>query len=305
MAESVSELVEISGHLMDSGILSRVLDDIREYGGDYVIVGIDIGHEAHDTSHATLKVSSADEESLDRLLMRLQFRGVNQVDPGEASTRRAERDGVFPEGFYSTTNLPTTVRLNSRWVPVVNPEMDCGLVVDGEGDQLRILTVPMSDVRAGMRIVCGADGIRVETPEDEVSGGFGFMESDVSSEKPQAVLVRQVADGMRETRARGEKILIVGGPRGVHTHWLPTTSSRRSMAPRWGSISARGTASSTDTSITSAPSTRSARPARSRTPSTPAYSPVGSCTRSSPIRSASSLSARSATTDRSPTSTPT
>jgi lysine-ketoglutarate reductase/saccharopine dehydrogenase-like protein (TIGR00300 family) len=219
MAEPVSELVEISGHLMDSGVLSRVLDDIREYGGDYVIVAIDIGHEKSDTSHATLKVSSPDEESLDRLLMRLQVRGVNQVDPGEASTRVADRDGVFPDGFYSTTNLPTQVRLGGRWVSVANPEMDCGLVVEGDGPAVR--TIPMSDVRAGMRIVCGADGLRVETPEDEVTGGFGFMESTVSSEKPQSVLVRQVADGMREARARGEKILIVGGPGVVHTGAAP------------------------------------------------------------------------------------
>ena len=29
--------VEVTGHLMDSGILSRILDDIRDYGGDYVL----------------------------------------------------------------------------------------------------------------------------------------------------------------------------------------------------------------------------------------------------------------------------
>ena len=38
-----SETVEITGHLMDTGILSRVLDDIREYGGDYVIDKFDVG----------------------------------------------------------------------------------------------------------------------------------------------------------------------------------------------------------------------------------------------------------------------
>ena len=43
---SVSETVEITGHLMDTGILSRVLDDIREYGGDWVIDKFDVGHEA-------------------------------------------------------------------------------------------------------------------------------------------------------------------------------------------------------------------------------------------------------------------
>jgi lysine-ketoglutarate reductase/saccharopine dehydrogenase-like protein (TIGR00300 family) len=52
-------------------------------------------------------------------------------------------------------------------------------------------------------------------------GTFGFMESDVSSEKPQAVLVRQVADGMRQARDQGRKILWVGGPGIVHTGAAP------------------------------------------------------------------------------------
>ena len=47
------------------------------------------------------------------------------------------------------------------------------------------------------------------------------MESDVSSEKPQAVLVRQVADGMREAKADGQKVLWVGGPGVVHTGAAP------------------------------------------------------------------------------------
>ena len=62
--------------------------------------------------------------------MRLQTHGVNQVDPGEAVLRAVDRDGVFPEDFYSTTNLETVVRLGADWVPVEQPEMDCGLVVE-------------------------------------------------------------------------------------------------------------------------------------------------------------------------------
>jgi lysine-ketoglutarate reductase/saccharopine dehydrogenase-like protein (TIGR00300 family) len=213
-----SETVEISGHLMDSGILSRVLDDIREYGGDYVIDKFVVGHDSQDPSQATITVTSGDEASLQRLLMRLQTRGVNQVDPGEATTAVAETDGVFPDGFYSTTNLETRVRLGGRWTEVENPEMDCGLVVDGS----RVYTLPMADVRAGMTVVTGASGIKVIVPlPDKSEGSFGFMESDVSSEKPQAVLVRQVADGMREAKAAGKKVLWVGGPGVVHTGAAP------------------------------------------------------------------------------------
>jgi lysine-ketoglutarate reductase/saccharopine dehydrogenase-like protein (TIGR00300 family) len=217
-----SETVEISGHLIDTGILSRVLDDIRDYGGDWVIDRFDVGHEAADLSSATITISAADDENLQRLLMRLQSRGVNAVDPGEAQTAACEVDGVFPDSFYSTTNLATRVRLDGRWVPVQNPEMDCGLVVEGSGDDVRVYTLPMSDVKAGMKVVCGASGLRVDAPVmTKAEGSFGFMESDVSSEKPQAVLVRQVADGMREAKAAGHKVLWVGGPGVVHTGAAP------------------------------------------------------------------------------------
>jgi len=218
----VSETVEISGHLIDTGILSRVLDDIREYGGDWVIDRFDVGHEAADLSSATITISNEDDEALQRLLMRLQSRGVNQVDPGEAATSLCEVDGVFPDFFYSTTNLATRARLGGRWVRVENPEMDCGLIVDDSGEQVRVHTLPMSDVKAGMKVVCGASGLRVDVPVlTKAEGSFGFMESDVSSEKPQAVLVRQVADGMREARANHQKVLWVGGPGVVHTGAAP------------------------------------------------------------------------------------
>jgi len=217
-----SETVEISGHLMDTGVISPILNDIREYGGDYVIDRLDIGHEKLDISHATISVSAEDDEALERLLMRLQTRGVNQVDPGEARVDEVKQDGVFPDGFYSTTNLETRVRLVGKWVQVENPEMDCGLIVEGEGSGQRIYTLPMADVKKGMKLVCGASGIKVSIPEIQRSGGsFGFMESEVSSEKPQAVLVRQVADNMREARQAGKKVLWVGGPGVVHTGAAP------------------------------------------------------------------------------------
>ncbi|HYJ68628.1 MAG TPA: TIGR00300 family protein [Nocardioidaceae bacterium] len=219
----VTETVEITGHLMDSGILSQALDDIREYSGDFVIEKFDVGHGRDDPSYARILVSADDEEIMLRLLMRLQTKGVNPTNPHEARLAAAEQDGVFPDEFYSTTNLMTQVRLGGHWVSVTNPEMDCGLVVEDFGEGVRVRTIPMSDVQAGMRIVCGVHGVRVHVPVPEQSGdeSFGFMDSVVSSEKPQTVLVRQVADGIRETKAAGQKVLWVGGPGVVHTGAAP------------------------------------------------------------------------------------
>jgi len=213
-----NETLEVSGHLMDTGLLARVLDDVLGYGGDYRIARLDLGRAHDDESQALIEVSAEDDESLQRLLMRLQTHGVNQVDPGETLLRTVERDGVFPEDFYSTTNLETVVRLGAGWVPVEQPEMDCGLVVHNG----RVRTVPVSDVRAGQEVVCGAGGVRVVMPSREHSkASFEFMSSSVSSEKPQALLVRQIAQRMREMKAHGGRILWVGGPGVVHTGAAP------------------------------------------------------------------------------------
>jgi lysine-ketoglutarate reductase/saccharopine dehydrogenase-like protein (TIGR00300 family) len=213
-----SENVEVSGHLMDSGVLASVLDDVLAYGGDYRIDQLDVGRAHDDESYARIVVSFDDDEGLQRLLMRLQTHGVNQVDPGEAVVRPCESDGVFPDDFYSTTNLETVVRLGGSWVPVEHPEMDCGLVVRGS----RVRTVPVSDVVAGDQVVCGASGVKVVLPPREHSAdAFEFMSSAVSSEKPQALLVRQVAERMREVKGEGGRILWVGGPAVVHTGAVP------------------------------------------------------------------------------------
>ena len=216
---SSSEVLETRGHLMDSGVLARVLDDVLAYGGDYRIDRLDVGRAHDDESYARIEVSAADDESLARLLMRLQAHGVNQVDPGEVLLRQVERDGVFPDDFYSTTNLETVVRLGSTWVPVEQPEMDCGLVVE-DG---RVRTIPVSDVLAGQQVVCGAGGVKVVLPLREHSSedSFEFMSSSVSSEKPQSLLLRQIAQQMREVKADGGKVLWVGGPAVVHTGAAP------------------------------------------------------------------------------------
>jgi lysine-ketoglutarate reductase/saccharopine dehydrogenase-like protein (TIGR00300 family) len=218
----VSETVEITGHLMDTGLLSRVLDDIRGYGGDYTLDKFDLGYDKADPSTVRMTVGAEDEESLQRLLMRIQTKGANLVDPGTPEISEVTRDGVFPDGFYSTTNLPTSVRLGGRWVAVQNPEMDCGLLVEGDPESYSVRTIPMSDVRAGMKIITSAQGVRVTPPlVEKVEDAFGFMDSEVSSEKPQRVLVKQVADGMREAKANGLKVLWVGGPGIVHTGAAP------------------------------------------------------------------------------------
>jgi lysine-ketoglutarate reductase/saccharopine dehydrogenase-like protein (TIGR00300 family) len=219
-----SETVQIRGHLLDTGVLSRCVDDVRSLGGDYVIERFDVGKDHDDESYARIRVQTDDEQLLASILMRLNAHGVNLTDPGETVLREVSADGVFPADFYSTTNLDTQVRLDGRWVDVEQPEMDCGLLVSGAAGTRRVRTVPVSDVLAGDQIVCGASGVRVVLPVAEFTDdahSFEFMNSEVSSEKPQALLVRQLAEEMRGVKASGKKVLWVAGQAVVHTGAAP------------------------------------------------------------------------------------
>jgi lysine-ketoglutarate reductase/saccharopine dehydrogenase-like protein (TIGR00300 family) len=210
-----SELIEVEGHIIDSLILAKVLDVILDAGADYRIVEVEIGRTNANPSTARIEVEAADEDALAHLLTELQVHGANRVAQHDAATAEADTDGVLPAGFYSTTNLPTQVRLGGRWAEVENPEMDCGLVVLPDG---RVRTRPMHRVRAGDRVVVGQAGVRVQ-PLDRPRGAspFEFMTSEVSSEKPKDLLVAQVADRIRRARDAGGKVLAVCGPAVIHT----------------------------------------------------------------------------------------
>nr|MDQ3879259.1 TIGR00300 family protein [Actinomycetota bacterium] len=194
-----SESVTLEGHIIDSLTLPTVLDEIVELGGSFEIAELRVGTKHEDTSFARILVSTDDDESLLALIERLQQLGANPLTVEDAQLATADVDGAFPTGFYSTTNLETEVRVGGRWIDVRHPEMDCGIVIEGGAAR----TIPMSEVTAGMEIVMGGLGIRVTAPEKpraEDRQAFEFMSSSVSSEKPKALLVEQVADQMRAVK---------------------------------------------------------------------------------------------------------
>ena len=217
------EDIHLEGHIIDSLLLPRVLDDILERGGDYQILHFRMGQHKDDPSDAVLRVTAADQSELESIIHDLQRHGVEILQPEDVTTEPAPADGVFPEDFYSTTNLETFARLESRWIPVEWPEMDCGILIDAQAGTAR--TVPLIQVRAGERIVVGTRGIRV-IPLSRDRGGraFGFMGSAVSSEKPKRIVVARVARLMRDMRAEGKKIVAVLGPAVVHTGAAPAVA---------------------------------------------------------------------------------
>jgi lysine-ketoglutarate reductase/saccharopine dehydrogenase-like protein (TIGR00300 family) len=223
-----SEVVEIEGHIIDSLILAKVMDLILAAGADYRVLEVEIGKTNIDMSRARLEVTGSDPDTLQSLLDELQVHGANRVATVDADLVAADRDGVFPAGFYSTTNLPTAVRIAGRWVEVAQPEMDCGLVYHGgQGyDEGRLRAVPMHRIRTGDLVVVGTEGVRVSPPaRPRGATPFEFMNSEVSSEKPKGLLVQQVAGRIRRARQGGSKVLAVCGPAVIHTGAGPSVAA--------------------------------------------------------------------------------
>jgi lysine-ketoglutarate reductase/saccharopine dehydrogenase-like protein (TIGR00300 family) len=210
------EEVEVRGHIVDSLLLPKILDRILQLGGTFEIRECTIGARRVDPSYARIAVRADSPAEVEQIVGDLVEHGATPLHAGDAQLAAADVPGAFPEDFYSTTNQRTQVRLRGRWVDVDDQEMDCGIAVDPEARTARC--VAMTDVQVGQSIVVGYAGVRVlpvERPRDATP--FGFMNSNVSSEKPKAVSLQAVAESIRATRREGKKVLLVGGPAIVHT----------------------------------------------------------------------------------------
>jgi lysine-ketoglutarate reductase/saccharopine dehydrogenase-like protein (TIGR00300 family) len=215
-ADGHVERVELTGHIIDSLLLPKVLDHITAGGGTFRIEQISIGHARQDPSYALIEVRAPSAERLQTILADIADHGAVPIQSQDARLVAADIAGAFPEGFYSTTNQRTEVRVGSHWIEVQNQEMDCGILLDPAAGTARCQA--MTDVQLGQQYVVGHAGVRVHPQQREaVAHGFEFMNSPVSTEKPKGVAIRQVAHELIRTKREGGKTLLVGGPALVHT----------------------------------------------------------------------------------------
>jgi lysine-ketoglutarate reductase/saccharopine dehydrogenase-like protein (TIGR00300 family) len=225
--KSFVEEIELQGHIIDSLLLPKVLDEVITRGGTYTIKKIDLGKRQVDPSEAKIEIRATTQEQLDEIMRAVHEHGAIPTDQKDCEYELADMDGAFPERFYSTTNYRTQVRLGKEWIDVDDQEMDCGILIEGqeargEGREKpaapKARCIAMVHVKKGDPIVVGHQGVRVMPAETAARHSlFEFMSSAVSSEKPKGVTVREIAATMKRTRAAGEKILAVLGPAVVHT----------------------------------------------------------------------------------------
>lgn len=210
-----SQEIEVSGHLIDSSILTKIFDKIMDLHGEFQVEEINIGKRKKDQSYARLLVKGKNQKHLDDILETVYREGAVSKIQQEITLKKSPKNYVMPDNFYSTTNNHTQVFYKKRWIQVENMMMDKCIVVK----QNRAFCVPVRDVKKGDQIIVGEKGIKITPPERPREGVniFEFMGSSSSSERPTQHIAKQVADDIFNTKKNGGKIVIVGGPAIVHT----------------------------------------------------------------------------------------
>lgn len=202
------------GHLIDSGIMSKILNLIIDERADYKIKKFQIGKKQDEVSNLELQLICDSEEKLNMVTEKLVLLGAWEKGASESIFKNSEKDGCVPPDFYSTSNHRTEIYVDGTWQKVSMQRMDAMVVLKTEGPQC----IKLRDVKKGDAILCGSESVRVFPPDAErQSEGFGFMTNDVSSERSDHIAVKKVADSLRTLKESGKKAVVVAGPVVIHT----------------------------------------------------------------------------------------
>ncbi len=208
------ETVEAKGHLIDSGIMSTILDRIIEGNCTFKIERFTVGKTNEDESVTRIRVHSVSREALDTLMDALVPIGCYLVTEEDARVAPAPGTAQVPDDFYSTTNHRTYIRRAGEWKMVQDQRMDAVIRLDSDGPR----AVKLRDVRKNDEVVIGHAGIKVVPVfKDRERKDFTFMTNEISSERRVEIAVHQLAELLRQTRKDGGRIIFVCGPVVAHT----------------------------------------------------------------------------------------
>ena len=97
------------GHLIDSGILSQILNTIIIEGADYEIIEFRIGKTNAKESVLEFDLIGKNEDEVTSVLSKLVHMGCYEKQTPDAVLKPSHADKCVPEDFYSTTHHKSEV----------------------------------------------------------------------------------------------------------------------------------------------------------------------------------------------------
>ena len=80
-----TDTLEIRGHIIDSMLFTRILDQVLEARASYRIERFDVGRTPVDPSYARLQICTDDPERLEELVQSLMGLGMQRLETGDAT----------------------------------------------------------------------------------------------------------------------------------------------------------------------------------------------------------------------------
>jgi hypothetical protein len=152
-------ILELTGHIIDSLTLAKVIDKIQAAGFDYQINDIQIGQYKTDPSTVHFSLWTQDNPEFEALLDELRAYGAESVSETNVSLAPCPADGVLPKGAYTRKNPPIQIQCMNEWLSVESQAGELAIVVDTASKSALLKNV--QDIKAGDSVVVGHAGVRV------------------------------------------------------------------------------------------------------------------------------------------------
>jgi lysine-ketoglutarate reductase/saccharopine dehydrogenase-like protein (TIGR00300 family) len=216
-----SKVIHLEGHLLDSGLVNRVLDTIVIGGGSFQVMSFNLGNQRQDTSMAEVKVSAPSAFVMAGIMGQLVDLGaISAAETVPANLAAVTQAGVAADDFYATTIYPTEVLVGDQWIKVQGQRMDGAIAVTDNAAGVTARCKLLRDLQIGESVVIGSEGIRTKRKLPTLKKNaeeFSFMGAGVSSERRVELVVEQIAWDLRQIRDRGGKVVVTAGPVVIHT----------------------------------------------------------------------------------------
>ena len=89
-----SQDIEVSGHLIDSSILTKIFDKIMDMQGEFQVEEIEIGKKKMDQSFARLSIVGKDQKHLDDILKTIYRLGAVSKTQNEITLKKSPASGL-------------------------------------------------------------------------------------------------------------------------------------------------------------------------------------------------------------------
>ncbi|MCD8223441.1 MAG: hypothetical protein LUC99_01070 [Clostridiales bacterium] len=144
------------------------------------------------------------------------FSGAEFVSAPDVKTERAEKDGVVPENFHSTSMYPEYFKIDGKWILAEESRMDSCVILRENG---RLDVVEQRNVKKGDQVILGRsengqDGIYLHVngfrEETEKNGDNFAFRSGRSRETAFSMDYDRLYDLLRYEREHGNIVWVMG-----------------------------------------------------------------------------------------------